>query len=106
MVPRLKISSISPKENISSTYLISITSLSEDEQVSKHGGRGRYNAILEFKGSKRKKRGKMKKICMRKNMSMYKNIYNKDEYVIKCIRNFKNFKIKEPNSSFEPCAIR
>jgi hypothetical protein len=35
----------------SSTYLISITSLPEDEQTSKHGGEGRYNAILEFKGS-------------------------------------------------------
>jgi hypothetical protein len=45
MVPRLKISSISPKENISSTYLISITSLPKDEQASKHGGGGRYNAI-------------------------------------------------------------
>jgi hypothetical protein len=52
MVPRLKISSISPKENYSSTYLISITSLPEDEQTSKHWGGGRYNAILEFKGSK------------------------------------------------------
>jgi hypothetical protein len=31
-VPRLKISSISLKENISGTYLISITSLPEDEQ--------------------------------------------------------------------------
>jgi hypothetical protein len=38
MVPTLKISSISPKENISSTYLISITSLLEDEQMFKHGG--------------------------------------------------------------------
>jgi hypothetical protein len=32
MVPTLKISSISPKENISGTYHISITSLLEDEQ--------------------------------------------------------------------------
>jgi hypothetical protein len=45
------------RKNISSTYLISITSLLEDEQTSKHGGGGRYNAILEFKGSKIKKRG-------------------------------------------------
>jgi hypothetical protein len=29
-----------------------ITSLLEDEKTSKHGGGGRYNAILEFKGSK------------------------------------------------------
>jgi hypothetical protein len=52
MVPTLKISSISPKESIFGTYLISITSLPEDEQTSKHGGGGRYNAVLEFKGSK------------------------------------------------------
>jgi hypothetical protein len=30
--------------------------LPEDEQTSKHGGGGRYNAILEFKGSKLKKK--------------------------------------------------
>jgi hypothetical protein len=52
MVSRLKISNISPKENISSTYHISITSLPEDDQMSKHGGGGRYNVILEFNGSK------------------------------------------------------
>jgi hypothetical protein len=45
MMPRLKISSISPKEKYSSSYLISITSLPKDEQTSKHGGGGRYNAI-------------------------------------------------------------
>jgi hypothetical protein len=44
MVLTLKISSIS------GTYLIFITSLPEDEQTSKHGGGGRYNVILEFKG--------------------------------------------------------
>jgi hypothetical protein len=33
------------RENISSTYLISITSFPKDEQTSKHGGGGRYNAI-------------------------------------------------------------
>jgi hypothetical protein len=43
------------RKNISSTYLISITSLPEDKQTSKHGGGGRYNAILEFKGEKIKK---------------------------------------------------
>jgi hypothetical protein len=48
----LKISSIFPKENISGAYLIFITSLPEDEQTSKHGRGGRYDAILEFKGSK------------------------------------------------------
>jgi hypothetical protein len=34
--------------------------LPEDEQTSKHGGGGRYNAILEFKGDKIKKREKEK----------------------------------------------
>jgi hypothetical protein len=28
--------------------------LLKDEQTSKHGGGGRYNAVLEFKGSKKK----------------------------------------------------
>jgi hypothetical protein len=51
-VPTLKISSISPRESIFGTYLVSITSLLEDEQTSKHGGAGRYNVILEFKGRK------------------------------------------------------
>jgi hypothetical protein len=46
MVPRLKISKyLSKGKNISSTYLFSITSLPEDEQMSKHGEGGRYNAI-------------------------------------------------------------
>jgi hypothetical protein len=35
--------------------------LPEDEQTSKHGGEGRYNAILEFKGSKQKKRKRERK---------------------------------------------
>jgi hypothetical protein len=61
MVPRLKISSISPRKSIPGTYLISITSLLEDEQTSKHGGGGRYNAILEFKGEQIKKLMKKKK---------------------------------------------
>jgi hypothetical protein len=33
------------RKNISSTYLVSITSLPEDEKTSKHGGGVRYNAI-------------------------------------------------------------
>jgi hypothetical protein len=49
MVPRSRISSIPGK------YLISITSLPEDEQTSKHWGGGRYNEILEFKGEQIKK---------------------------------------------------
>jgi hypothetical protein len=59
--------------------------LPEDEQTSKHGGGGRYNAILEFKGEqiknekdkgrKKEEEKKEKNICMRKrkNMSMCKN---------------------------------
>jgi hypothetical protein len=39
--------------------------LPEDEQRSKHGGGGRYNAILEFKGSKYKKERRRNKV--RKN---------------------------------------
>jgi hypothetical protein len=35
--------------------------LPEDEQTSKHGGEGRYNAILEFKGEQIKKLRKRKK---------------------------------------------
>jgi ubiquinone biosynthesis protein COQ9 len=65
---------LSKRKNISGTYLISITSLPEDEQTSKHGGGGRYNAILEFKGEqiknekekerKKKKRKRRRKKCM------------------------------------------
>jgi hypothetical protein len=68
MVPRLKISNISPKEKYSSTYLISTTSLPEDEQTSKHGGGGRYNAVLECKGANKKKERKKQ----RKKKSEYK----------------------------------
>jgi hypothetical protein len=35
--------------------------LPEDEQTSKHGGGGRYNAILEFKWEQIKKLMRMKK---------------------------------------------
>jgi hypothetical protein len=48
---------------------MSITTLHEDEQTSKHGGGGRYNAILEFKGSKQekiKKERKRKKVSIKK----------------------------------------
>jgi hypothetical protein len=57
-VPTLKTSSIFPRKNISGTNLISITSLPEDEQTSKHGGGGRYDAIFEFKGEQIKKEKK------------------------------------------------
>jgi hypothetical protein len=41
--------------------------LPEDEQTSKHGGGGRYNAILEFKGEQIKKFDEKEK---RKKMSI------------------------------------
>jgi hypothetical protein len=54
--------------------------LPEDEQTSKYGGGGRYNAILEFKGEQKKKKMSIKKNeknymyeKKRKNMSMCKN---------------------------------
>jgi hypothetical protein len=53
-VPTLKNSSISPKKNISSTYLI-YSLIARGRATSKHGGGGRYNAILEFKGEEIKK---------------------------------------------------
>jgi hypothetical protein len=43
------------RKSISGINLISITSLPEDEQTSKHVGGGMYNAILEFKGEQIKK---------------------------------------------------
>jgi hypothetical protein len=60
MVPRLNISSISPKKkNISSTYLISITSLPEDEQTSKHGGEvGTMQFRVQGEQIKKRKRKK------------------------------------------------
>jgi hypothetical protein len=58
--------------------------LPEDEQTSKHGGGGRYNAVLEFKGRNKKRKKERKneeeeeekseykeKNEKRKNMSMY-----------------------------------
>jgi PHP family Zn ribbon phosphoesterase len=59
-VPTLKISSISPKENISGTYLI-FRLFARGRATSKHGGGGRYGAVLEFKGEQFfKKRGSSK----------------------------------------------
>jgi hypothetical protein len=46
--PTLKNSSISPRKNISGTYLI-YRLFARGRATSKHGGGGRY-AILEFKG--------------------------------------------------------
>jgi hypothetical protein len=53
-VPTLKISSISPRKNISSTYLI-YPLFARGRATSKHGGGGRYGAVLEFKGEYFKK---------------------------------------------------
>jgi hypothetical protein len=49
MVPTLKISSISPRKNISGTYLI-CRLFARGRATSKHGGGGRYGAVLEFIG--------------------------------------------------------
>jgi hypothetical protein len=75
MVPRFKTSSISPKKSISGTYLIFITSLPEDEQTSKHGGGGRYNAILEFKGEQIKKFDEKKMRKKKKEKEIKKKKY-------------------------------
>jgi hypothetical protein len=60
-----------------------MTSLPEDEQTSKHGGGGRYDAILEFKGEQIKnfdeKEKKNKKEKKKKNISEKKR--KKYEYV-------------------------
>jgi hypothetical protein len=40
--------------------------LPEDEQTSKHGGGGRYNVILEFRGANKKMRKRKKE--KKKNM--------------------------------------
>jgi hypothetical protein len=47
--------------------------LPEDKQTSKHGGGGRFNAILEFKGEKIKKlmRKKKKKEKRNKYIKIY-----------------------------------
>jgi hypothetical protein len=53
-VPTLKNSSISPRKNISSTYLI-YRLFAPGRAMSKHGGGGWYDAILEIKGERIKK---------------------------------------------------
>jgi hypothetical protein len=67
MVPRLKTSSTSPKEKYF-RYLPYLYQLfARGRATSKHGGGGRYNAILEFKGEQIKKlMRKKKKKKMRK----------------------------------------
>jgi hypothetical protein len=53
-VPTLKNSSISPRKNISGTYLI-YRLFARGRATSKHGGGGSYDAILEFKREQIKK---------------------------------------------------
>jgi hypothetical protein len=53
-VPTLKISSISPRKIIFGTYLI-FRLFARGRATSKHGGGGRYCAVLEFKGEYFKK---------------------------------------------------
>ena len=48
-VPTLKDSSICPRKNISGTYLL-YRLFARGRATSKHGGGGRYGAVLEFKG--------------------------------------------------------
>jgi hypothetical protein len=57
-VPTLRFQVYLQRKSISGTYIISITSLPEDEQTSKHGGGGRYNF--------RAQRGANKKTLIRK----------------------------------------
>jgi hypothetical protein len=57
--------------------------LPEDEQTSKHGGGGRYNAILEFKGEQiknEKDKGRKKEEEKKRKKYMYEK-KKKYEYV-------------------------
>jgi hypothetical protein len=72
---------LSKGKNISSTYLISITSLPEDEQTSKHGGGGRYNAIW-VQGKQIKKRNKKEKMSIKKRIYIY---MRKEKYIWVCM---------------------
>jgi hypothetical protein len=84
-VPTLKNSSISPRKNISGTYLI-YRLFARGRATSKHGGGGRYNAILEFKGEQikifmRKKKKKEKKMRKERKKEIYEK---KKQYVSMC----------------------
>jgi hypothetical protein len=58
-VPTLKNSSISPRKSISGTYLI-YRLFARGRATSKHGGGGRYGAVLEFTGEQFKKMNERK----------------------------------------------
>jgi hypothetical protein len=60
-VPTLKNSSISPRKNISGTYLI-YRLFAQGRAMSKHGGGGRYDAIFRVQRGAFKKRGKFKRV--------------------------------------------
>jgi hypothetical protein len=75
-VPRLKISSIFPKEKYFRYLPYLYHFFARGRATSKHGGGGRYNAILEFKGEQIKKlMRKKKKIKMRKKERKKKSEY-------------------------------
>jgi hypothetical protein len=83
MVPILKISSISPKEKYF-RYLPYLYHLfAQGRATSKHGGGGRYNAILEFKGEqiknlmrkKKKKEMRKRKRKRKKEKEIKKKVY-------------------------------
>jgi hypothetical protein len=71
-VPTLKNSSISPRKKHSGTYLI-YRLFARGRATSKHGGRGRYDVILEFKGEQIKN-SKERKKEIKRNMRKRKNI--------------------------------
>jgi hypothetical protein len=78
-VPTLKNSSISRRKNTSGTYLI-YHLFARGRATSKHGGGGRYDVILEFKGDQiktkfQKKERKKEKYEKKKKIyvSMCKN---------------------------------
>jgi hypothetical protein len=95
MVPTLKISSISPRKKYF-WYLPYLSPLCpEDEQTSKHGGGGRYDAILEFKEEQIKKfmRKKKKERTSKKKKERNKNMRKRKRNISMC--NSKN-KVNSP----------
>jgi hypothetical protein len=78
MVPTLKNSSISPRKNISGTYLI-CRLFARGRATSKHGGGGRYDAILEFRGEQIKNFMRKKKRKNEKKKERKKEIYEKNK---------------------------
>jgi hypothetical protein len=98
-VPILKNSSISLRKNISGTYLI-YHLFARGRATSKHGGGGRYDAILEFKGEKikifKRKKKKMnekekeRKTKRKKERKKEKNEKNRKKYMSMCKNKNKN----------------